>query len=129
MTEEVLIAIELPTAASSLVNGVVADFGRGASVDVKQPEASRDVSAGLTFEPVSGISVGWFVLKIVGEAAIAVTAAIIGELIYKMRQEGKQLAMKTVRVRFPNGVVYNLVMDDPESMTQLQRIIADKAVH
>jgi len=126
MTEQVTIAIELPTDASSLVEGVVADIGKGASVDVKKPQAS-DTAGGLTFDPVSGSAIGWFLLKIAGEAAIALTGAIIGELVHKRLQERKELARKTVRIRFPDGVVYNLVVDDPQSMARLQQMIAAKA--
>jgi uncharacterized protein YcfJ len=128
MTQQVSIAIELPTTASSLVEGVVADLGKGASIDLKQPKAPEDNFSGLTFDPVSGAVIGWFVLKVTGEAAIALTGAIIGELIHKRLQERKELARKTVRIRFPDGVVYNVVVDDPQSMARLQQMIADKAL-
>jgi hypothetical protein len=128
MTEQVSIAIELPTAASSLVEGVVADFGKGSSIDVKQLKDSGGTSAGLTFDPVSGAEIGWILLQVTGEAAIALTGAIIGELIHKRLQERKELARKRVRMRFPDGAVYNLVVDDPQSMARLQQMIADKAL-
>jgi hypothetical protein len=127
MTEQVSIAIELPTAASSVVNEVVADLGKGASVDITEPDSSGGASTGLTFDPVSGAAIGWFVLKVAGEAAVALTGAIIGELIYNRIKERQELARKTVRLRFPDGAVYNLVVDDPQSMKRLQQMIADRA--
>ncbi|PDT83636.1 hypothetical protein CO669_33035 [Bradyrhizobium sp. Y36] len=128
MTEQVSIGIELPTGASALVEGVVADLGKDASIDLKQPKVSGDTSADLTFDPVSGLTIGWFLLKVTGEAAIALTGAIIGELVHKRLQERKALARKTVRLRFPDGAVYNLVVDDPQSMARLQQMIAERAL-
>jgi hypothetical protein len=128
MTEQVSLAIELPADASSLLEGVVADLGKDASIEVKQPNHSTDTSAGLRFDPVSGAMIGWFLLKITSETAIALSGAIIGELIYKRLQERKELARKTVRVRFPDGMVYNIVVDDRQSMARLEQMIAERAL-
>lgn len=128
MTQQVSIGIELPTAASSLLEEAVLELGKNANVDVRQPEASGDNSAGLTFDPVSGSMIGWFLLKITGEAAVALAGAIIGELIHNKLKEKKELARKTVRMRFPDGTVYNVLVDDPQSMARLQQMIAEKAL-
>ncbi len=127
MIEQVLIASELPTDASSLVEEVVRDHSREISIEAKLPEASGEASTGLTFAPVSGTAIRWFLLKITGEAAVALTGAIIGELVHKKLQERKELARKTVRMRFPDGVVYNLVVDDQQSKARLQQMISSKA--
>ena len=126
MTEQVSIAIELPVAMAPMINKVVGELAGSAEAEVKAPEESGKAANDLGFEPLTVGAVGWFLLKIGGEAAIAITGAVIGELIHKEMQTRAEIKRKTVRVRFPDGTLYLLTVDNPQSMAELQQVIAQK---
>jgi hypothetical protein len=96
-------------------------------VEFKQPESQgTEGLAGLSFDPFTGAALGWFLLKVGGEACVALTGAILGEVIHKRMQARAELARKTVRVRFPDGTLYVLVVDNAQSMSELRNLISQK---
>jgi len=100
---------------------------QGCAIDIKSeiPAGKK----GLAFDPVSGaIAVGWIVLKVAGAAAQVAATKILAEMIYnKIKGKNKKERPKTVRLRFPDGTICEIEVDDPKGQEQLQKLIAQKA--
>jgi hypothetical protein len=107
------------------LRAVANELADGCKVEITSDPAGR-TQRGLGFDPASGaILVGWYVLKLAGLAAQGAVVKIVSELVYK-RLKGKN-EVKTARIRFPDGTIYDLVLDDPKSQEGLERLIAMKA--
>ena len=120
---EFAIAIQIPASDSDGFQKLATEMASECTINFNAPR-SKDEPSDLSFDPATGIEFAWIAMKVTGLAAEAIIAKIIAELVYKKYQERRELSLKTVRVRFPNGEVYNLVIDDPNSMKRLREIIS-----
>jgi hypothetical protein len=121
---DVMLAIQLPIEAEVDLHEAIKEAGSECSVMAKflSEDATKDKA--LNFDPATGMALAWVALKVAGLTAETVAAKIIAELVYKKLQARAAKAMKTLRVRFPDGETFNLEVDDPASMERLREIIA-----
>jgi hypothetical protein len=124
MAQQVTFALELPVEAGKILDDAAIELASQGSIEVKKPEGKPGApGSALHFEPVTGAAIGWFIIKVGGDAAIALTAHLIADFVVK-RLKGQK---KVIPVRFPNGTIVELRVDDDASIRNLQDKIAEQA--
>ena len=125
---ELALAIQIPVSERAEFQKLATELAEDCTIKFNTPISGEDEpSPSLSFDPATGVEFIWIAIKVAGLAAETIAAKVIAEFAYKKYQERKEQALKTVRVRFPDGEIFNLTIEDPESMKRLKKLISSSA--
>jgi hypothetical protein len=124
MTQQVTLALELPLEMGSVLDEATHELANRGSIEVQKPQGQPGApGSALHFDPLTGTVIGWFIVKVGGDLAIALTVHLIVEFVVK-RLKGHT---KSIPVRFPDGTIFELRVDDDASIRNLESKIAEQA--